>query len=85
MEVWVFPGNLLRFIPDKRMDAKNGFNVEFDEFRYPFLIDKAERMDTKSLHHPETSRDGPIGHEPHDHMCRLLVICNKIPERIMGR
>ena len=84
MEVRILPVDLLCFIPHKGMCPEDRLPVELHKVRLPFIVDKAERMDAKALHHAETSGNGTIRHGPHDHMRRFLVVGDEIPECIMG-
>ena len=49
------------------------------------LVDEAERVDAEALHHAEASGDGPVRHDPHDHVHRFRHQRDEIPERVMCR
>jgi hypothetical protein len=59
--------------------------MKLNEGRSAFPIHKTERMDTKSLHEPERTRNGAIRHNPHDHVHTFRHQGNKIPEVIVRR
>ena len=54
--VGIFPGDCLRFVPDERMDAKDGLPVKFNKARLAFFIYKPERMNAEAFHHPDDGR-----------------------------
>nr|AFX60989.1 Bli21 [Bacillus licheniformis] len=81
--VGIFPGDCLRFVPDERMDAKDGLPVKFNKARLAFFIYKPERMNAEAFHHPVASRNRPVRHRPHDHVSRFFIVGDKVPKRIV--
>jgi hypothetical protein len=68
MKVGVRSVDLYRFVPNDRGCADRRAPVEFDEGRFALGVDEPERMDPEPFHHPQGARDGPIGHDPQDHV-----------------
>ncbi|MNJ34547.1 hypothetical protein D3C77_292650 [compost metagenome] len=84
MEIGIFTGDFLRFIPYQRMRAKHGLPVKLHKMGLPLLVDEPEGMHPEAFHHTEAARNSAIRHRPHDHMRRLLVVRHEVPKRIMG-
>lgn len=57
--------------------------MEFHEPRLAGGVHQPERMDAEALHHPEASRDGTVGHRPHDHVRRFRRERDEVPERVV--
>src|SRR4051812_24221221 len=84
MKVRVFAGSSLGLIPDKGMNPKCRFPMEFHKMGFSLCIDKTESMYAKAFHHTVAARDGPITHNPHDHMGRFGILSNEIPKCIVS-
>ena len=57
--------------------------MELAEHRFALGVDEAERVHAEALHHPQATRDRPIGHDPHQHVRRLGHQRDEIPEGIV--
>lgn len=84
MEIRVISCELQSFIPDQRVHAESRRPVELHERADAFGIGKGKCVDTKTLHHAERTRDGPVTHRPHEHMRSFRMKILKIPEVIMS-
>ena len=59
--------------------------MKFNKMCFSFFINQTKCVHTKPFHHSIAAGDCTVGHMPHDHMCRFLVIGHKIPKCIMCR
>ena len=59
--------------------------MELHKPRGPGGINEAEGVDPKALDHPQRTRDGAVGHHPHQHVHRLRAEGDEVPEVVMGR
>ena len=85
MKVWVRSVDLYCFLPDDRGGADGRTPVEFDEGRFTIRVDQPEGMNSEPFHHPERARNGPIGHDPQDHVHAFRQERDEIPKRVVGR
>ena len=85
MEVRVLARNLLRFVPDDRVDAEQRLPVELHETRLPGLIDEAKGVNAEAFHHAEAAGNGSVGHNPHDHVHRFRHQGDEVPEGVVRR
>ncbi len=85
MEVGVFAGDFLRFIPDQRMHALDRFPVKLHEAGFALGVDQPEGVDAKPFHHRQAARKRAIGHHPHQHVHAFGRQRDEIPERIVRR
>ena len=84
MKVGIFACELDGFIPHEGMHAEHRFPVEFYEARFSLLVDEAEGVYTETLHHRKATRNGAIGHRPHDRVHRFRHHRNEVPKGIVG-
>src|ERR1700691_1674 len=59
--------------------------MKLDELALTCPIDEPKRVDTETFHHSERAWDGPVRHDPHDHVHRLRHERDEIPEGIVRR
>ena len=85
MEVRILSGDLQRFRPDHRMHAEQRLPVELHEARAAIGGDEAEAVHAEAFHHSQASRNGPVGHHPHDHVQGFRRQRNEIPECVVRR
>ena len=85
MEIRVRAVDLHGLVPDHRLQAELRLPVKLDEGGPVFLIEKAESVDAKPFHEAEGSGDGPIRHDPHDHVHALRREGDEIPEGVVRR
>ncbi len=85
MKVRIGAVDLDRLVPDHRLQPRLRLPVELDEARLPLGVDQPEGVDAKTLHEPERPRDGPVGHDPHDHVHRLRHQRDEVPEGVVRR
>ena len=57
MHIRILSAEFESFVPDERMDTEFRSHMEFDENTIPLVIDKAESVDAKPLHHSITPGD----------------------------
>ena len=55
VEIGVFSGDFLGFIPDEGVNSLARFPMEFDEAGLTQRVDEAERVDSESLHHGQAA------------------------------
>src|SRR5688572_22315026 len=67
------------------MHPKQWLPMKFDQSRFALIVDEAEGMDAKSIHHPVTPGNRPVRHDPHDHMSGFRCEGDEIPKGIMRR
>src|SRR4029079_16422958 len=80
MKVGILAGYLLRLIPGDGMYAEQRLPMKLHETRLARGVDESESMNSETLHHAETSGNGAIRHDPHDHVHRFRHHRNKIPK-----
>ena len=80
----ILAGDLLRLVPHHRVHAEQRLPVELDEARLALGVDEAEGVDAEAFHHAQAARDGPVRHDPHDHVHRLGHERDEVPERVVG-
>ena len=85
VEVGVGTVDLDRLVPHHRLQPGLGLPVELDERRPAFGVDQPERVHAEPLHEPERPRDGPVGHDPHQHVGRLGHQRREVPEVVVRR
>ena len=85
VEVGIGAVDLHRFVPEHRLQAELRLPVKLDEGGAVFLIEQAEGVDAEAFHEAEGSRDGPIRHDPHDHVHALRRESDEIPEGVVRR
>ena len=61
-----------------------GFQWNLTSVVVPGLVDEAEGVDAEALHRPVRAGDGPVGHHPHEHVGRLGLQRDEVPERVVG-
>lgn len=61
MEVWVLTSELERLVPDERVDAELGADVELDERPVVLRLDQKEGVDTEAGKMAIRARDSAIG------------------------
>ena len=59
--------------------------MKFHEPSDALGIHEAKGMHPEAFHHAETPGDGPIRHDPHDHVHGFRHQGDKVPERVMRR
>ena len=59
--------------------------MEFHELALSRRIHQAKRVNAEPFHHAERPWNGPIGHNPHDHVKRLGHQRDEVPKRVMRR
>ena len=59
--------------------------VELDEGRLSPGVDQAEGVDAEAFHEPERPGQGPVGHDPHDHVHALGRERDEVPEVVVSR
>jgi hypothetical protein len=57
--------------------------MEFDKHAPPLCVDKRERVHPKALHHSEAPGDGPVRHDPAQHVRYLALQLREIPEVVV--
>ena len=75
--------DLDRLVPDHRLQARLRLPVELDEGRLAVGVDQAEGVDAEALHEAERARDGPVGHDPHDHVHAFGRQRDEVPEVVV--
>ena len=55
-------------VPHHGVHAEEGLPVELNEARLPLGVDEAEGMHPEAFHHAQAAGDGPVRHDPHDHV-----------------
>ena len=85
VEVRIGAVDLDRLVPDHRLHAELRLPDEFDEGGFVLRIDQPEGVHAKALHEAEGARDGPVGHDPHDHVHRFRGQADEVPEIIVRR
>ncbi len=85
VEVGIGSRDLHRLVPHERVRPAARTPVELHEVRIALLVDEPERVHTKALHRPVASRNGPVGHRPHEHVRDLRHQRREVPERVVSR
>lgn len=84
VEVRVLSSQLQSLIPDQRVNTKVRDPVELDKMALALLVDQAECVDTKSLHHTVRSWDSTVRHGPVEHVRGLRVKKDEVPEVVVS-
>jgi hypothetical protein len=85
VEVRVGAVDLDRLVPHHRLEPSLRLPVELHEGRLALGVDEPEGVDAEALHDAERPRDGPVRHDPHDHVHRLGHQRDEVPEVVVGR
>ena len=74
VEIGILTSELEGFVPDERMNAQRGGEVELDEVSLVAVVfSECESIDSKALHHSVGAWDAAVGHGPHEHVCCFCV------------
>ena len=85
MEVRIGAIDLQRLVPHHRLQAQLRLPVELHIGGLPFRVDEAEAVDAEALHEAEGAGDGPVGHDPHEHVGGFRAQRGEVPEIVMRR
>src|ERR1039458_6070630 len=67
MEVLIGAANLDGLIPNGGLQAELRTPVEFDESRFPFLVNQPETMYAKAFDHAQRTRQSAVRHRSEEH------------------
>jgi len=84
MEIGVDAAQLLALFPHQAVHAGGRLPVPFDQRGGAVGSHQTEGVDPEPLHGGVGARDGPIRHDPHQHVGRLGLQRHEIPERVVG-
>ena len=65
------------------MNAGKRLPVKLDEAAGALRVDKSEAMDAEAFHHLVRTRNGVVGHDPHDHVGGFRHEADEIPEGVV--